>query len=502
MMISTLVLALVMVAPQAQAERGPMLLDFHADWCPPCRQMRPVMEGLERRDYPVRSIDVDENPKLAERYGVENLPSFIVVDGRGREIARKEGAMPAAELTRWLDRALQSASDEATPVDADRERDRPVAQVSRGGRATTSDEVNPKPWATVVRITVHDRGQLGYGSGTVIKSTPDETIVLTCAHIFHIDRLRKQPTPEKFPLPVSVELFDGVLGGPGNQTVRPVGRPMQAEVIDYDFDRDVGLVRFKPGRVVPAALVVPPTWSGPKKNMLMFTVGCSHGKDATAWNTLVTDPNFRGLDGKPGYEATQCQYSPKQGRSGGGLFTEDGYVAGVCNFAFHPKMALGLYASPASIRRILDKNGLEDCYNPRSRYDTANLASRGGAGGKYVRGADPDAEDGKPAGRMLAVEPITVPPPEIWGVGAPGGDGASAERRVAAVSDRGTTTSQRWKPSGSRPMDTADTESLEPEDVGSTGSRRKSEEFPTSAVDGGPLREAPQWKPLVVKKAE
>ena len=86
------------------------------------------------------------------------------------------------------------------------------------------------------------------------------------------------------------------------------------------------------------------------------------GRDATAWNTHITNPRVRGLSGNPGYQAIECQTAPKQGRTGGGLFTNDGYLAGVCNFA-EPKGDHGLYAGPDSIYRLLDRNHLTFLYD-------------------------------------------------------------------------------------------------------------------------------------------
>ena len=63
--------------------------------------------------------------------------------------------------------------------------------------------------------------------------------------------------------------------------------------------------------------------------------------------------------------------APKQGRSGGGLFTTDGYVAGVCNFA-EPRGDHGLYATPRSIYSLLDRNNLMALYAP--------VPARGGSG--------------------------------------------------------------------------------------------------------------------------
>ena len=95
--------------------------------------------------------------------------------------------------------------------------------------------------------------------------------------------------------------------------------------------------------------------------MKMLTIGCSEGRDATPRNTTITNPRIRGLLGNPEYEAIECQNAPKQGRTGGGLFTTDGYLAGVCNFA-EPKGDHGLYAVPDSIYRLLDRNHLTFLY--------------------------------------------------------------------------------------------------------------------------------------------
>ena len=55
----------------------------------------------------------------------------------------------------------------------------------------------------------------------------------------------------------------------------------------------------------------------------MLTLGCSEGQDATAWHTVIVNPRMQGLGGNPTYEAIECVTAPKQGRSGGGLFTTD-----------------------------------------------------------------------------------------------------------------------------------------------------------------------------------
>ncbi len=62
-----------------QAE-GPVLVDFHADWCPPCRILSPMIEELARQmpDVLVVKVDVDQNPNLAQRFQVDAIPSLKV----------------------------------------------------------------------------------------------------------------------------------------------------------------------------------------------------------------------------------------------------------------------------------------------------------------------------------------------------------------------------------------------------------------------------------------
>ena len=67
----------------------PTLVDFHADWCGPCRVMGPVVDelanDLQGRANVVK-IDVDESPELAARYGVQSIPTFLVVrEGKATE---------------------------------------------------------------------------------------------------------------------------------------------------------------------------------------------------------------------------------------------------------------------------------------------------------------------------------------------------------------------------------------------------------------------------------
>lgn len=414
---ATLLFALIIALPsrsETDGERQPIMLDFTASWCGPCRQMRPTVDQLIDKGFPIKPVDVDQSPDLAAKYQVSGIPAFVVIDpNTGKVLARLEGSRPGSELAALYNEAktkFLAKNPAPAPERQESDTEDPSSEDPRQERDEQTSP-NPKPWETVVRIKVHGNGSIGFGSGTIVSSTPEESIILTCAHIFKMDG-RKQMAPAKFPLRITVDLFDGNPVGPKKNQVHYTNETFEGRAIDYDFSKDVGLIRIRPGKRLPYAKVVPPHWK-PKSNMRVITVGCSQGQDATAWSTVIANPNFKGLANNGNYEAIECMVAPIQGRSGGGLFTSDGYVAGVCDFA-EPQGNHGLYAHPNSIYSILNRNNLVAIYDPsraRTEREVAlNTNPKPGRDLADFRGQSPDPND---PGR------VTLPPPEMAGVKPP-----------------------------------------------------------------------------------
>ncbi len=85
----------------------PVLVDFYADWCGPCKTMAPVLDEVAH-DRPGRllvlKLDTDRNPETASRFGIRGIPTLILFRG-GREVARETGAVPRPRLDVLLDSA-------------------------------------------------------------------------------------------------------------------------------------------------------------------------------------------------------------------------------------------------------------------------------------------------------------------------------------------------------------------------------------------------------------
>jgi thioredoxin 2 len=93
----------------------PVLVDFWAEWCGPCRMVSPIVERIARShpgELKVVKLDVDAAPQIGARYGAQSIP-LLVVFRDGKEADRMVGAVPERQLRQWLEPHLTTAGVES-----------------------------------------------------------------------------------------------------------------------------------------------------------------------------------------------------------------------------------------------------------------------------------------------------------------------------------------------------------------------------------------------------
>lgn len=364
-------------------ERG-YLLEFSSETCGPCQQVAPVVAKLEREGLPIRSIDVNADQSLAQRYNITSIPAFVLVVDE-KEVERNVGYQSEGQIRQMLGRIPQQSRDPGSDrlaVDLGDEAPLPRPDVTEPverrdasiprSNSEASQEESPRrlwpfpkkgasrtspairgnspeaappadppaqaiasdPMAASVRIRVITGNSVVKGSGTVIESLAGRSTVLSCSHI-----CRGATADTK----VEIDLFrDG-------EPVTIVGT-----IVGTDPDADVGLISIPTDEAV-AFCPVGSALVSPGMGAKVVSIGCGGGSEPTREQLRVTDVNkFSGPD------TLICSGIPIQGRSGGGLFNQAGVLVGVCFAADSDektkKPCGGVYCGLKPIHALLAKH--------------------------------------------------------------------------------------------------------------------------------------------------
>lgn len=354
-----------------------MLLDFASHYCAPCRQMVPSIERMQNDGYPIQRIDTTEQYEMTRRYNVRVLPTLVLLV-EGREVQRFEGFTGEDELRRTMDKAKrslmasrrdskssntsgdqlarndeESGQTEAPRKPAGKSPGKSVRNLfgGAGDENTTAvraqnDEIGrvdskmlANAEAATVRLRVADDKLHDVGTGTIVYSKPGSSIILTCAHLFPVGREKKTK--------VEVDVFrDGKIARfPG-------------VVMSGSHDSDLAFVKIQSTATLPSVPLFT-TGATVQPGQAVVSFGCNNGDVPSILKSSVLKVN-------PyiGPANLTCSTDPVQGRSGGGLFSENGELLAVCSGAFR-KEKEGLYMSHAAVAALAVQQQLEYVLTPR-----------------------------------------------------------------------------------------------------------------------------------------
>lgn len=381
-----------------------ILLDFHGSSCAPCQAMRPVIAQLKQAGYPVRSINVDQEPLMADRFGVQRIPCFVMISA-GKVVARTEGLTTLDRLSRMCRDGINDAlrtrqiaeadyrvgtqgssrealasytgrNDETTRTEAIRQQfpnlSNPTGPSSNSAKPiyippvaeevlvrnsagssynsttcpvnrSSAGNLSPKRLlASSVRIRVRTATTLSSGSGTLIDCRQNRALVLTCGHLFRDYQKENGGV-------IEVDMFGD--------------RPLQnvpGVYIFHDIKSDLGLISIPvsyPVQTIPVA----PSGFRLAVGSPAASSGCDNGNVPTVKACQITTINR--FQGPANVQATG---GPIEGRSGGGLFSQEGFLVGVTSASI-PGENQGLYCFFPAIHELLTRRNLNEIYaQPRN----------------------------------------------------------------------------------------------------------------------------------------
>ncbi|WP_344429223.1 tetratricopeptide repeat protein [Amycolatopsis minnesotensis] len=119
-----------------------VVVDLWAEWCGPCKQLSPVLERLAAASggaWVLAKVDVDANPRIAQLFGVQSIPTVVAIGG-GQPVDAFSGALPEPEIRKWLDSLLDALRDKLPGIRAAEEAGDGDAEPEEDSRFTEAED--------------------------------------------------------------------------------------------------------------------------------------------------------------------------------------------------------------------------------------------------------------------------------------------------------------------------------------------------------------------------
>jgi S1-C subfamily serine protease len=355
--------------------------------CAACRQAEPLVQEIARMGYSVETVNAVQHPELVrDQLKVQAFPTFIMLS-HDRIIDRVVGGGNSLTLKPRLLYMFERAAELSEKNNHNTLQTTPTTAVSTTVPKTNPPEISPYLTSSV-KLRVDDPTGHSWGTGTIIDTRKGEALILTCGHIFR---------ESKGDGNIEVHLFGQ------NSSVRVFGRCLY-----YDLEIDLALVTIVPPCPVQAVPIAPPQYQI-TANQQVLSVGCDGGANPSVREHLVMSTDRVGT---PKNNSVQFHYiqvhgAPVGGRSGGGLFSKNGYLIGVCNTA-DPIQNDGQFVPPPMIRYVLQQRQLSEIYENPSLTDTSLTAS---ATVSVPSPSTPQAIQAIPANPTATAAPVPMIPP-------------------------------------------------------------------------------------------
>lgn len=300
--------ALITATPQAGTQNI-VLYQFTTPNCAPCERIEPVVQAYKNAKYPIETIVVtrENATRINETYGIRVFPSFIMYLN-DTPIGRIDGETDHNVLNEKFRQLFEQARLQAKHnIEM---ANQTISNVPAIGNVLL--ERGKSPWeSATVRLKVIDPNGFSNGTGTIIDVRKGKALILTCGHIFRDSNGLGE-----------VEVY--IYGENGQ--VKTSGR-----CIHHNIQRDLAFVIIEPP-VPVRGIELAPVKFDLRDGDTVVSLGCSGGDDPSQIrHRVISQDKVLNGQAEPRFAYIQVEGAPVQGRSGGGLFSENGYLLGVCN---------------------------------------------------------------------------------------------------------------------------------------------------------------------------